>query len=158
MKTRTHLLPGDLSFLISAHTEYYHRELGYTEKFEYIVAKSAVEFYEDYDPERSRIWIVENDAGERQASLVLHDRRTAAQLRYFLILPDLQGKGLGRGLLGQFMAFAREKGYLSSYLWTTEDQVVAVRLYESFGYRLVEERPSSSFGKPLIDRRYEVVF
>jgi peptidyl-dipeptidase Dcp len=158
MKTRTHLLPGDLSFIISAHTEYYNRELGYTEKFEYVVAKSAVEFYEDYDPERSRIWIVENDAGDRQASLVLHERGTAAQLRYFLILPGLQGKGLGRDLLHQFITYAREKGYLSSYLWTTEEQEVAIRLYESFGYRLVEERASSAFGKPLIDRKYEVVF
>jgi peptidyl-dipeptidase Dcp len=56
------------------------------------------------------------------------------------------------------MAFAQEKGYRSSYLWTTEEQEVAIRLYESFGYRLVEEWPSSAFGKPLVDRRYEVVF
>ncbi|WP_020566831.1 GNAT family N-acetyltransferase [Neolewinella persica] len=158
MKIRTTLLPGDLSFIISAHAEYYHRELGYTEKFEYVVAKSAVEFYEAYDPKRSRIWIIEDDAGERQASLVLHDRGRAAQLRYFLILPKFQGKGLGRKLLHLFMAFTREKGYLSSYLWTTDDQEIAVRLYESFGYRLVEERPSSAFGKPLMDRKYEVVF
>lgn len=158
MKIRTNLQPGDLSFIISAHTEYYHRELGYTEQFEYIVAKSAVEFYEDYAADRSRIWIVEDDTGKRLASLVLHERGQAAQLRYFLILPGLQGKGLGRKLLSEFMAFARKKGYVSSYLWTTEEQEVAVWLYESFGYRLVEERPSSSFGKPLVERRYEVVF
>jgi peptidyl-dipeptidase Dcp len=156
MKIRTTLLPGDLSYLISAHTEYYSRELGYTEKFEYYVAKSAVEFYEVYDPNRSRIWVAEDEHGQRLASLVLQDRGVAAQLRYFLILPESQGRGLGRKLLNQFMVFAREKGYRSSYLWTTEEQEVAVKLYESFGYRLVEERPSSSFGKPLIERKYEL--
>ena len=156
MKIRTTLLPGDLSFLISSHTEFYNRELGYTEKFEYYVAKSAVEFYETYAPERSRIWIVEDEEGQRLASLVLQDRGLAAQLRYFLILPEFQGKGLGKKLLNQFMAYAQEKEYRSSYLWTTEEQEVAVGLYESFGYRLVEERPSSSFGKPLIERKYEL--
>jgi peptidyl-dipeptidase Dcp len=158
MKIRTTLLPGDLSFLISSHTEYYSRELGYTEKFEYYVAKSAVEFYEAYVPNRSRIWIVEDEKGQRLASLVLQERGLEAQLRYFLILPEFQGKGLGRKLLNQFMAFAREKGYLSSYLWTTEEQEVAVQLYESFGYRMVEELPSSTVGKPLIERKYELVF
>ncbi len=158
MKIRTTLLPGDLSFLISAHAEYYHRELGYTEQFEYVVAKSVVEFYEAYDPERSHIWIVEDADGKRKASLVLHERGGAAQLRFFLILPEFQGKGLGRKLLNQFMVFAREKGYQSSYLWTTEEQKVAVGLYEAFGYRLAEERSSSAFGKPLVDRKYEVLF
>lgn len=156
MTIRTTLKTGDISFLLHSHAEYYHRELGYTHKFEYVVAKSLVRFYEAYDPARSRIWMVENDAEQRIGSLVLQDRGTAAQLSYFMILPAAQGKGLGRQLLESFFDFARQVGYKTCYLMTTEEQAVAVRLYEAFGFRLVAEKPSQAFGRPLMDQRFEV--
>lgn len=154
MTIRTQLLPGDLSFLISSHTDFYVREHGYTDKFEYYVAKSAVEFYEAYQPEESRIWIVEEDKGLRVGSLVLQHRGTAAQLRYFLLLPAAQGQGVGGRLLSMFQAYCQEKGYSSAYLWTTAEQEVAGRLYQSRGFQLVEEKPSEAFGKPLVEQRY----
>jgi len=155
IQIRTDLKAGDLSFIIGYHTEYYHRELGYTEMFEYYVAKNAVEFYERYQPDRSRIWIVEAE-GRRVGSLVLLDRGSAAQLRYFILRPEVRGQGLGSQLMTTFLAFARAKGYTSVYLWTTEERAIAVNLYERFGFRLTEENPSDSFGKPLVERKYEL--
>ncbi|MEM1357247.1 MAG: GNAT family N-acetyltransferase [Bacteroidota bacterium] len=114
MKIRTDLRIGDLSFLQQSHTEFYYREYQYTVPFEYYVGKAISEFYESYTPERSRIWIVEK-AGRRVGSLVLQDRGTTAQLRFFLLLPEVQGKGIGGQLLQHFLDFCQEKEYESAY-------------------------------------------
>lgn len=150
---RTDFRAGDLSFLISSHVEYYQRELGYTLEIEYFVAKNAVEFYKQYQPDRSRIWIVEQ-AGRRVGSLVLQDRGAVAQLRYFIVLPEVQGRGIGQTLMDAFQAFAREKGYTAAYLWTTGEQSVAVNLYEKTGFGLTEQKAANGFGWPLVELRY----
>ena len=76
---------------------------------------------------------------------------------YFLVTPAFRGLGLGRKLLDQYMAFLRQCQYRSTYLWTTEEQVTAIRLYQRYGFRLSEEKPSTAFGKPLIEQRYDLV-
>jgi len=157
MTIRTTLEPGDLSFLLSTHAEFYLREHDYTVPFEYVVGKAITEFYEAYQRGRSCIWIPEVD-GERQGSLVLQERGSVAQLRFFLLQPETQGKGIGKELLRLFIAFCKANAFESAYLWTTGEQAVAGKLYRSFGFRVVEERASETFGRPTVEQRYEVVF
>ncbi|MEM9259286.1 MAG: GNAT family N-acetyltransferase [Bacteroidota bacterium] len=157
MKIRTDLRVGDLSFLQQSHTEFYYREYQYTVPFEYYVGKAISEFYESYTPERSRIWMVEK-AGRRVGSLVLQDRGTAAQLRFFLLLPEVQGEGIGKSLLQQFLAFCRDKGYQSAYFWTTDEQLAAGHLYRSVGFQVTEEKESMNFGRKTLEQRYELWF
>ena len=157
MNIRTDLQPGDLSFLISSHTEHYLKVHGYATPFENIIAKAVVEFYESYDPDQSRIWIVEEN-GYRLGSLLLQDRGKEAHLRMFLLLPDARGSGIGRELLRRFIAFCHDKNYVSAYFWTTDEQVAAGKLYRSFGFRVTEEQVSEAFGRPLLNQRYELVF
>lgn len=157
MNIRTGLQAGDLSFLQQSHAEFYFREYQYAIPFEYYVGKAISEFYESYTPERSRIWIVEKE-GRRLGSLVLQDRGTAAQLRFFLILPEAQGQGLGKTLLQQFLTFCQAKGYQSAYFWTSNEQLVAGRLYRSVGFRVVEEQESTTFGRKVLEQRYELQF
>ncbi len=113
-------------------------------------------------PERSRIWVCEYkrsspaDDGHTIGTLVLLDRGEAAQLRYFLFEPEYRGMGLGTKLMDLFMEFVRNCGYKSSYLWTTEQQVGAAKLYKRYGYQLTEEKPSTAFGIPLIEHRYNL--
>lgn len=87
--------------------------------------------------------------------LALH-RDEAVQLRYFLIEPEYRGIGLGRRLLALFKDFIREKGYKKAYLWTTHELTTAARLYAAAGFELTEEKESTSFGKPLRERRYDL--
>lgn len=157
MTIRTVLQVGDLSFLQQSHTEFYFREYQYTIPFEYYVGKAIAEFYEGYTPERSRIWIVEAE-GRRLGSLVLQDRGASAQLRFFLLLPEAQGQGIGKELLKQFLAFCQSKGYTSVYFWTTNEQLVAAHLYQSFGFRVVEEKESLTFGRKTLEQRYLLEF
>ncbi|HVS96459.1 MAG TPA: GNAT family N-acetyltransferase, partial [Puia sp.] len=78
------------------------------------------------------------------------------QLRYFILLPEYRGRGLGRRLMDLFMIFLREAGYQRAYLWTTNEQQAAISLYTRYGFVLVEEKQSAAFGKPLIEQRYEL--
>ncbi|WP_230679989.1 GNAT family N-acetyltransferase [Pontibacter rufus] len=88
--------------------------------------------------------------------LLLHRPGNTAQLRYFLIEPEYRGIGLGKKLMDLYMAFFRAMGYTSSYLWTTHEQEAAIALYKRYGFRLTEEKPSTAFGKPLTEQRYDL--
>lgn len=55
-----------------------------------------------------------------------------------------------------FMHHLKEKSYKSAYLWTTNEQETAARLYRAFGFELVEEKYSEAFGKPLYEQKYSL--
>jgi len=152
---RTELCPGDLGYVTHMHGSLYHREYGYGIQFESYVAKGLCEFYEKYNPERSRIWACEH-AHRMIGFLLLMDRGHAAQLRYFLIEPDYRGIGLGSKLMNLYMDFLHECGYEASYLWTTHELSTAAGLYKRHGFVLTEEKESITFGKPLREQRYDL--
>lgn len=52
----------------------------------------------------------------------------------FAIFPEWQGKGLGKSALKRLLAAERKKGY-EIYLEVDKDNVPAIRLYESCGFR-----------------------
>jgi peptidyl-dipeptidase Dcp len=147
--------PGDIGGILAMHGRLYFKEYGYTGPFEYYVAQSLAEFVQLYKPERSRIWICERD-DRMVGTLALLDRGETAQLRYFLFEPEYRGMGLGKKLMDSFMEFLRDCGYKSSYLWTTEQQAVAAKVYMRYGYTLTEEKPSTAFGIPLVEQRYDL--
>ena len=153
---RTVLQPGDIGYVIYMHGTLYKKEYNYGIQFESYVAKGLCEFYEKYDPQRNRVWVCEHD-NRMIGFLLLMDRGKAAQLRYFLIQPEYRGIGLGSKLLDMYMDFLRECGYKESYLWTTHELTTAAALYKRLGFKLTEEKESTSFGKPLTEQRYDLI-
>ena len=152
----TELRPGDIGYVIHLHGVLYAKEYGYGLQFESYVAKGLAEFYEKYDPERNRVWVCEHN-DRIIGFLLLMDRGTAAQLRYFLIEPEYRGLGLGSRLLNLYMEFLRECGYKESYLWTTHELSTAALLYKRLGFQRTEEKESIAFGKPLREQRYDLI-
>jgi peptidyl-dipeptidase Dcp len=167
---RTELQPGDIGYVTYLHGLLYSREYNFGIQFESYVAKGLIEFKEQYDPKRNRVWVCERQrsspadtrsspAGNNKmiGFLLLMDRGDSAQLRYFLIEPEYRGIGLGSKLMNLYMDFLRECGYRKSYLWTTHELHTAISLYKRFGFQLTEEMESTSFGKPLMEQRYDLV-
>ena len=152
---RTDLRPGDIGYVTYMHGALYSREYGYGLQFESYVAKGLCEFHEKYNPERNRIWACEHN-DRMMGFLLLMDRGTAAQLRYFLIEPEYRGMGLGAKLLNLYMDFLYECGYKASYLWTTHELYAAASLYKRVGFQLTEEKESTAFGKRLTEQRYDL--
>ena len=57
------------------------------------------------------------------------------------VVPDKRGRGLGRALMDAAIEHARRRGADHMDLATSEDDVAARRLYESFGFTNREGRP-----------------
>ena len=152
---RTELRPGDLGYIIYRHGVLYKEEYGYGIEFESYVASGLHEFYEQYDPKTNRVWIAEH-RNKIIGFILLKKRGDAAQLRYFYIEPEYRGIGLGKKLMKLYMDFLHECKYQSSYLWTTSELHSAASLYTRYDFKLVEEKPSHSFGKDVIEQKYEL--
>jgi N-acetylglutamate synthase-like GNAT family acetyltransferase len=152
---RTELQPGDIGYVTYLHGTLYKKEYGYGISFEAYVAQGLHEFYEQYDPDTNRVWVCEH-GNKIIGFLLLMNRGEAAQLRYFILLPEYRGIGLGNKLMTFYMTFLKQCGYKSSYLWTTHELYTAAHLYKKFGFKLVEELDSTAFGKPLKENKYSV--
>lgn len=141
---------GDLGWVVSRHGELYHREFGWNEDFERLVAQIVSAFARKHDPARERAWIAEA-LGLRLGCvfLVRQDRRTA-KLRILLVEPMARGLGLGSRLVRECVAFARRAGYRRVVLWTNDVLVSARKIYESEGFSLDREERHRSFGKSLV--------
>jgi N-acetylglutamate synthase-like GNAT family acetyltransferase len=153
---RTELKPGDIGYIIYLHGYLYKKEYDYGTEFETYVAKGLAEFYEQYDKEKDRVWICEYENKVVGFLLLMH-RGQSAQLRYFLLAPEVRGIGLGNKLMNLFMNFLKKGNYKSAYLWTTNELPASAHLYKKFGFNLTEEKPSNAFGKPVIQQRYDLI-
>jgi peptidyl-dipeptidase Dcp len=153
---RNTLLPGDLGYIAYVHGDLYAKECGYGINFEAYVLKGLNEFAHEYDVAKDKVWICEH--GNRIVGfLVAQHRDDTMQLRYFIFLPEYRGIGLGKKLMDEFIGFMRATGCMSAYLWTTNEQHSAIALYEKYGFKLTEEKPSNTFNKPLVERKYDLI-
>jgi N-acetylglutamate synthase-like GNAT family acetyltransferase len=147
---------GDAGYIIYLHGKLYKEEYNYGSEFEMHVAKGFVEFFENYDWEKDRIWICEYQNKIIGSLVVMHRENDAAQLRYFLIKPEFRGVGLGKKLMQLFLNFLHECKYQPSFLWTTEEQKSAAEFYKKSGFVLTEEKFSDAFGKRVKEHRYDL--
>jgi peptidyl-dipeptidase Dcp len=153
---RNNLVPGDLGYLIHLHGSEYGREFGYGIEFEMYVAETVAEFYHRYDPLRDRVWICEHDSRMIGTLVLMHREKDTAQLRYFFIRQDFRGLGLGKKLLALALTFLEASGYRSVYLLTTAEQERAGALYTRLGFVLTRETDSTTFGKLLKERQFNL--
>lgn len=146
---RNILQSGDLGQIAALHGKIYAEEHGFGLGFEAYVMESLVEFYRQYDLDKDKVWVVEDQGRMVGFLLLMHRPENQAQLRYFILEKNYRGFGLGRKLISEWMDFYREKAYAEAYLYTTSGLDSAVHLYESFGFRKVTEKHSEDFGVPL---------
>lgn len=77
-----------------------------------------------------------------------------AHLRWFITSDTLRGQGVGKQLLQRALAFADTQGYRSVGLWTFAGLDAARHLYESHGFRLVQQNPGSTWGTAVQEQRF----
>ena len=155
LKIRNDLKPGDIGYLIFLHGMLYAEEYGWDHTFEGYVAEPLAEFAK-FHKDRERIWIVER-AGTVAGSIgIVEATPENAQLRWFLLHPDLRGHGLGKNLIEQALQFCKDCHYSLVFLWTTSELRAAASLYRSHGFQLVEANTHKMWGAMVTEQRYEL--
>ena len=152
---RTKLRPGDIGRIVWLHGLLYAQEYGFDHTFEAYVAGPLADFARSTGP-RERIWIAQREGEIVGCIAIVARSERVAQLRWFLVVPGARGGGLGRRLLGRAVAFCRARRYRSIILWTLDSLVAAAHLYQSAGFRKVEEKPGRMWGVGVVEEKYEL--
>jgi ribosomal protein S18 acetylase RimI-like enzyme len=150
---RHHLKPGDLGQIVYLHGTIYAKECGFDPTFEAYVAGPLAVFVRK-STDRDRLWIAERDGRIVGCIAIVGASSHEAQLRWFLIDPTARGMGLGKKLLDEAVAFCRQCGYESIFLWTVSTLTAAARLYRAAGFVKVEDKPGQQWGVAVIEQRY----
>ena len=161
MELRRGWRPGVIGEIVRAHGLYYSREWAFGAFFEAKVAEELASFVARLDPARDLLltaWSAENDF---RASLVIDGSDTTlpegvSHLRWFVATDAARGAGVGGRMMAEAMGFLRTAGYTSCYLTTFAGLDAARRLYETHGFRLVDERVGESWGVEVGEQRFEM--
>jgi GNAT superfamily N-acetyltransferase len=152
-------VPGSIGRVVELHGTYYHTHWGFRSFFEAKVAAEMAEFIGRYDDDLDGFWTVSLESCIEGSITIdgIHARDEGAHLRWFIMSDGLRGKGAGKLLIKTAIDFCRKKNYERIYLWTFEGLYAARHLYETYGFRLVEQQKGQQWGKVVTEQKFELV-
>jgi ribosomal protein S18 acetylase RimI-like enzyme len=155
---RRELRPGDLGAIVAHHGRVYEEEYGVDSTFEGHVAKTVARAADRGFPSpREAIRLVDLE-GEHAGSIALTDEGNGeAAIRWFVLSPEVRGRGVGRWLLDELLATAAEVGYTRVFLETFSELEAAAHLYRERGFEVVSADAGPRWGRERISyQRYEL--
>jgi len=152
---RHDMLPGDVGYITYLHGILYSPQQGWDHTFDSYVAIPLAEFAKSYSL-RERIWIVEKEGRIVGSAAIVKFSEKEAQLRWLLLRPEVRGRGLGRKLVEEAIAFCRDARYSTVFLWTVSTLPIAAKLYRSVGFRETEEVTHELWGSTVTEVKHEL--
>jgi DNA-binding MarR family transcriptional regulator/ribosomal protein S18 acetylase RimI-like enzyme len=147
---------SDIDYVISQHCRLYEEEYGLTSVFSEYVDTGVHEFAKHYDASCECLLIAEIENRPVGSIAIAKSDNSTAQLRYFLIEPEVRGKGLGHKLVSKVLEFCRETGYKHVFLETISALKTARHIYKSHGFTLTSSHENPSWGENVKEERWEM--
>ncbi|MCF8062553.1 MAG: GNAT family N-acetyltransferase [Deltaproteobacteria bacterium] len=151
-------VPGAIGLITACHAAYYHENRGLDLSFEIQVASELAAFLDRFDPARDGLWLAWS--GDAFAGSVAVDgsesRGREARLRWFIVEPDFQGRGIGGNLIQRAVSFCEDAGHARLFLWTFQGLEQARSLYEKAGFRLSQEHEVTRWGQQILEQRFDL--
>jgi len=155
----TGYVPGAIGRITELHASYYKKHWDFDLFFESKVAMELSEFLNRFNPAHDGFWLVM--IGEKIVGGTAIDGKEAktrgARLRWFIVDPGYQGRGVGQRLLGEAVAFCRTANIHRIYLHSFAGLDAARHLYEQFGFVLREEKQDETWGKTVTEQAFELI-
>jgi GNAT superfamily N-acetyltransferase len=146
--------PGCIGWVVGMHGRVYVGEQQWNARFEQIVGRELIAFFEHYDASKDRFWMA-NVADQFAASIsIFGESPTLARIRFFVADPAFVGKGIGKALLAEALQYCAAGGK-NIYLTTVKGLDAARHLYEQAGFQLVNEHEDHSWGSAQTEQRWE---
>ena len=150
---------GDLGWVIGEHGRYYETAWKLGAPFEAKVAEAMGAWMQRYDPVRDLLLMAQDEHGPL-GSISLdgsgpHVATEGARIRFFIMTDRARGRGIGKAMVAEMMAFIRDAGFDKAFLTTFRGLDAARKLYEDVGFSLTHEELDISWGTPLHEQRFE---
>jgi len=155
----TGYFPGAIGRIVELHANYYYLNWGFGLFFEVRVAKEMSEFLSRFDETRDGFWIVCLN-NRIEGGIAIDGIKAAtegAHLRWFILSPEVRGRGFGNRLMEEALSFCKKKGYGKIYLETFDGLHAARHLYEKFGFKLVQQAEGSQWGKKVTEQNFQLL-
>ena len=111
------------------------------------------------------VWLIDRRRDEDRGSgrpalsgsLALTDEGGGlGRLRWFVLDPALRGHGLGRSLVSELIAHARDRGFDRLELETFSALSTAARIYRDAGFRVTWAGERTDWGRPITYQHYRL--
>ncbi|MFP4476568.1 MAG: GNAT family N-acetyltransferase [Desulfatibacillaceae bacterium] len=146
--------PGVIGEITATHARYYAEHWNFDLSFESQVATELSAFLRAFVENRDcflTAWLYGAFAGSVAVDGAVDDP-DGPRLRWFIVPPQYQGRGVGRILLNRAMDFCRDR-YDRMHLWTFSGLDCARHLYESAGFRVAEEHQVAQWGNNILEQK-----
>ena len=152
-------VPGAIGRITELHATYYKKHWDFDLFFESKVATELSEFLNRFNPVHDGFWLAMVD--DKIVGAVAIDRNEAktsgARLRWFIVDPEYQGRGVGQRLLEVAIVFCRRENIRRVYLHSFAGLDAARHVYEKFGFLLREEKQDKTWGRTVTEQTFELL-
>jgi GNAT superfamily N-acetyltransferase len=147
--------PGCFSALCAIQSEYYAREWGFGALYESVIGAGVSEFLTRYNSKKDFVKLVMKNKEIIGGIAIDHKDGKTAQLRWFIVSEEARGTGVGQKLFIEAMRFVKSSKFEQVFLTTFEGLDKARSFYEKSGFSLTKSEVASTWGKEVVEQRFD---
>ena len=147
---------SDIEYVISRHKTLYYAERHLSGTFSAYVDYIVHEFADQFNPETDCLNILECNGVPAGSIAIKKAGEDTAQLRFFMLEPEMRRRGYGNRLMELALDFCKIKHYKTIFLLTITAQVIARHIYETHGFHKVSSVDKSEWGEGVIEEYWEL--